>query len=213
LLVTFAGLCLASAACAESAPPASAGAPQPSGDTPLVWHEPPAVEHPVPIKPTEAGFIALDHTHLITADIERAMDFYVNVLGFSVALEIHDRPRSASLDQLLGFQGASYRHAMVNLPGGPSYDTHTPWIEIWEVKNVPLDTSLNENPTKNLQGKGYNAYRVTDLEAVLKRLKEHGIRFVSEPLSRDGKPTSIYVVDPDGQILELNQYNVAPPKE
>ncbi len=94
------------------------------------------------------------------------------------------------------------------MPGGPTVGSHVPWIEIWEVtgENAPLDKAIYNHPTGNFQGKGYNAYRVTDLAALLERLKAAGVTFVNTPLTRDGKPTGIYVVDPDGQLIELNQY-------
>lgn len=111
------------------------------------------------------------------------------------------------MDQLLGFKNAHYKHALLNMPGGPTIGAHVPWIEIWEVTGTPLDKSTSKHPTGNIQGKGYNAYRVTDLAGLLVKLKAAGIEFVNTPLLDDnGKPESIYVVDPDGQLIELNQY-------
>lgn len=70
-----------------------------------------------------------------------------------------------------------------------------------------MDNSLYEDPTKFLRGKGYNSYVVSDIDTLLARLKAEGIRFVSEKLSdNDGTGNGgVYVIDPDGQIIELNQ--------
>ena len=56
---------------------------------------------------------------------------------------------------------------MLAMPGGASYGRHVPGIEIWEVRGVPLDKTLYNNPAMNLQGKGYNAYRVKDLAGLI----------------------------------------------
>lgn len=191
---------------------ASAAAEQ----TPLVYGEPtgmawldvPKPDKPVPIEPNSAGVYGLEHTHVITKDLEASLHFYVDILGFEQVMAIQDigqdPPTNERMNTLLGFKGAKFRHAIVTMPGGASYGEHIPQIEFWEVQGVPIDETLNQNPTGNLRGKGYNAYMVTDLEALLAKMKEAGIRFVSEMLVSPGGK-SIYVVDPDGQIIELNE--------
>jgi hypothetical protein len=64
---------------------------------------------------------------------------------------------------------------------------------------------LVANPAANLQGKGYNAYRVTDLNAIVARLQAAGVKFVSKTIW-NGTQGGIYAIDPDGQIVELDQY-------
>mgnify|MGYP001551211659 CR=1 FL=1 len=181
---------------------------QPTG---MAWLESPKVDNPAPIKPNSAGVFGLEHTHVITKDLEKSLHFYVDIMGFKQVMAIQDigkdPPMNELMNTLLGFKGATFRHAIVQMPGGPSYGTHVPQIEFWEVHGVPIDESLNDDPTKYLRGKGYNSYVVTDLDALLARMKAAGIRFVSEKLSSpDGSGNGgIYVVDPDGQIIELNQ--------
>jgi catechol 2,3-dioxygenase-like lactoylglutathione lyase family enzyme len=189
------------------------------GQTPLIYGEPtgmawleaPKSENPVPIKPNSAGVIGLEHTHVITDNLERSLHFYVDLMGFKQVMAIQDiskdPPMNALMNTLLGFKGATFRHAIVEMPGGASYSTHVPQIEFWEVHGVPVDDSLKKDPTKFLLGKGYNSYVVKDLDALLARMKAAGIRFVSEKLSdSDGSGNGgVYVVDPDGQIIELNQ--------
>lgn len=203
-LVAVLGL---SAACASA---------QTAGQTPLkygiptgqAWLELPKVDQPVPIKPNSAGVYGFEHSHVITADIEKSLRFYIDVLGFEQVMAIQDigqdPPMNERMNVLLGFKGAKFLHAIVTMPGGASYGTHVPQIEFWQVQGVPIDETLNKNPTGYLRGKGYNAYMVTDLPAILAKAKAQGIRFVSEMLtSPRGK--SIYIVDPDGQIIELNE--------
>jgi len=118
-----------------------------------------------------------------------------------------DPPVNTAMNKLLGLKGATFRHAIVEMPGGASYGTHVPQIEFWEVHGVPLDETLYNNPTDNLRGKGYNSYLVKNIDVLLARLKAAGIKFVSDKLSDDDGTGNggVYVVDPDGQIIELNQ--------
>jgi catechol 2,3-dioxygenase-like lactoylglutathione lyase family enzyme len=173
----------------------------------------PHVEHPAPMEASPGGVYGLEHTHILTGDIERSVHFYVDVLGFTQASPVRDMPTNPRMDQLLGFKSAHYKVTLLNMPGGPSYGTHVPQIEIWEVHDANsldkadlLDKSIYDKPTGNFQGKGYNAYRVKDLASILPKLKAAGIRFVSDPVLRDGVPAAIYVVDPDGQLIELDNW-------
>jgi catechol 2,3-dioxygenase-like lactoylglutathione lyase family enzyme len=176
--------------------------------TGMAWMELPKVAHPYPIEPNAAGVYGFEHSHVITANLEKSLQFYVDILGFKQVMAIQDiykdPPMNERMNVLLGFKNARFRHAIVTMPGGPSYGTHVPQIEFWEVLDVPLDETLNRNPTGNLRGKGYNAYMVKDLPAILAKMKKANIRFVSEMLTSP-RSKSIYVVDPDGQIIELNE--------
>ena len=64
------------------------------------------------------------------------MHFYVDVLGFTQASPVRDMPTNPRMDQLLGFKSAHYKVTLLNMPGGPSYGTHVPQIEIWEVHDA-----------------------------------------------------------------------------
>ena len=201
----------AQGAAAQSAgaqtPPATTGVQPAMTSNHLPRFNVPKVDHPATLAPSSAGVLGLDHTHIITGDIVKCRHFYVDILGFTVAHDITERPSNPRMDQLLGFEKAHYKHLLLNMPGGPTIASHVPWIEVWEVTGTPLDKSIYKQPTGNFQGKGYNAYRVTDLAGLLVKLKAEGIKLINTPLLDDnGKADSIYVVDPDGQLIELNQY-------
>lgn len=170
----------------------------------------PPVHHALPLETNDAGVFGLDHTHIWTADIDRCIKFYTELLGFTVMQPVQDLGQDKWMQEMLGVPGASFRTAMLNMPGAPSYGIHVPTIEIWEVRGIPLDTSLNDNPTKNLQGKGYNSYRVKNLGAIVARLKAAGTRIVGAPIWPSPGEGGVYVVDPDGQLLELDEFDNAP---
>ncbi len=210
LLVAACGavLGLGTSACAQTTKQTPLIYGEPTG---MAWLEQPKTENPVPARPSSAGVLGLEHTHVITKDLEKSLHFYVDLLGFKQVMAIQDiskdPPMNELMNKLLGLKGATYRHAIVEMPGGASYGTHVPQIEFWEIHDVPIDESLYNDPTKFLRGKGYNSYVVSDIDTLLARLKAEGIRFVSEKLS-DGDGTGnggVYIIDPDGQIIELNQ--------
>ena len=168
----------------------------------------PHVDHPAPVQANAKGFYGLEHTHIFTSDINRSIHFYVDLLGFTQATQVEDTPVNPRMDHLLGFKNAHYKSALINMPGGPSYGTHVPQIELWEISGVPLDKSIYNNPVGNFQGKGYNAYRVKNLAEIIPRLKAEGVKFVADPNINPVHhlPGAVYMIDPDGQVIELNNY-------
>lgn len=178
-----------------------------SAQRPQAKYSLPPVKYPIPEEANEHGFFGLEHTHVITGNIEKSIDFYVNLLGFHLVSPIRDLGVDAPMNEMLGFGGkASFRQAMLALPGGASYGRHVPGIEIWEVSGVPLDRSLCENPALNLQGKGYNAYRVKDLKSLVAKLQAAGVKTISKQVFLSPEISGIYAVDPDCQIVELDQF-------
>lgn len=194
---------LAQTANAPAAKPAAAASAEPPPNLP-------AVDHPAPVMANSGGFYGLEHTHIFTADIQKCIHFYVDLLGFTQATSVHDTPVNPRMDNLLGFKNAHYKQVLLNMPGGPTYGTHVPQIEVWEVSGAayPLDKTVSSNPTGNFQGKGYNAYRVKNLGAIITRLKAAGVKFVSEPNINPvhGVPGAVYMIDPDGQLIEMDNY-------
>lgn len=167
----------------------------------------PEVKYPLPLETNSEGIYGLEHTHVITGDIEKSVHFYVDLLGFHQVTPIRDLGVDGPMNEMLGFGGkASFRQAMLAMPGGASYGRHVPGIEIWEISGVPLDKTLINNPAMNLQGKGYNAYRVKDLAGLIKKLEAAGVKTISKQVFLSPEISGIYAVDPDGQIVELDQF-------
>jgi catechol 2,3-dioxygenase-like lactoylglutathione lyase family enzyme len=172
-----------------------------------VKYDLPVVKHPLPLETNSVGIYGLEHTHVITGNIERAVHFYVDLLGFHQVTPIRDLGKDGPMNEMLGFGGkASFRTVMLAQPGGASYGQHVPGIEMWEISGVPLDKTLYNNPAMNLQGKGYNAYRVKDLKSLVAKLQAAGIKTVSKQVYLTPEISGIYTIDPDGQIVELDQF-------
>ncbi|MFP3122040.1 VOC family protein [Ectobacillus funiculus] len=120
----------------------------------------------------------IHHTAIICANYEKSKHFYVNILGLSIISEIYREERdSHKLDLAVGEHGQ---------------------IELFSFPHPPKRPSYPE-----AAGLRHLAFQVTDIEAAVCELKEHGVSV--EPIRIDsltGKQFTFFQ-DPDGLPLEL----------
>jgi glyoxylase I family protein len=120
----------------------------------------------------------IHHTAIICANYEKSKHFYVNILGLSIISEIYREERdSYKLDLAVGEHGQ---------------------IELFSFPHPPKRPSYPE-----AAGLRHLAFQVTDIEAAVCELKEHGVSV--EPIRIDsltGKQFTFFQ-DPDGLPLEL----------
>ena len=127
--------------------------------------------------------MAMDHIVLNVADIDRSLAFYMEVLG------------------LQGERVVEFKQGKVGFPSVRiSGDT---LIDLMETKETAADGAR-----RNL-----NHFCLvsdeTDLPALVEELRGKGVPIVREPVSRwgaRGQATSIYVLDPDGNEVEIRCY-------
>jgi glyoxylase I family protein len=132
--------------------------------------------------------VAIDHVVLRVADLERSLRFYCEVLG------CREERRVDSL-------------GLVQLRAG------TALIDL-----VPISGELGRRggaaPGKHGRNMDHFALRIAsfDIDAIMASLRDHGIE-VGEPKQRygaDGTGPSVYIVDPDGNGVELKGPPVHP---
>jgi len=128
-------------------------------------------------------FKRIDHIELVTAQPERAIDFYTGVLGFT--LRSRDRVPSTPLGAL--------ELAYLDL-GGTTV----------ELMTYPESKPQAAQPGERL---GYRmmALEVEDMERALALLKARGIEPSWGPISRPGYARA-EIRDPDGNSIELRQW-------
>ena len=127
--------------------------------------------------PTE-GFVV---THmLIVEDVDRSVDFYVDVLGASELMRVPDGPA------ILGFANT---WIIINVGGGPTEDKPT-------VVLAPPDNPDRVDSFMNI--------RVADIEAIYEEWSTAGAAFLTPPQDRGGE-IRCYVRDPDGYLIEVGQ--------
>jgi catechol 2,3-dioxygenase-like lactoylglutathione lyase family enzyme len=139
----------------------------------------------------------LHHAGIIVSDLERSIDFYLDVLGLEMLTEpspVFDAPE---LGEALGVPGAALR--MVTFRVGD--DT----LELLEYSAPPspIDAPLPQNAL----GAHHVALRVDDIHATYEALVAKGVHFMSPPNAIDEGVLAgwrwAYFTDPDGITLEL----------
>ena len=129
-------------------------------------------DYPAP----EAGFVL---THfVVSADVSRSRDFYVNVLGGEDVMS--GEPTIVKL---------ANGWVIINVGGGPTEDK----------PDVVL-----EPPTDPQRVSAFLNIRVADINATYEEWRARGATFLTPPMDR-GAEIRCYVRDPDGHLIELGQ--------
>lgn len=124
--------------------------------------------------------LSLDHVAITVQDMDRAVTFYRDVLGF----EVHGQ---------LVLDDGTFK--LVYLQAG------TGRIELFAFAEEGR-RSDTQNRNQDL-GFKHLAFSVDDVDAVAERLKAHDVLFTVEPLDAPGGVRLAFFRDPDGNLLEL----------
>ncbi len=128
----------------------------------------------------------------------------VGITGVAhIGIRVHDLDRARAFYELLGFR-------FVVGPVGPepvAILSHPAGVEINLILNAAVAT--NENVLMDVPDKhaGYThvALAVGDVKAAQAALEAAGIEITEGPLTFPGGAVSIFVRDPDRNVVELNQ--------
>jgi predicted enzyme related to lactoylglutathione lyase len=143
------------------------------------------------------------HTNLIARDWKRLADFYTRVFGCSSVPPERDLA-GQWLDDATSVPHAHIRGAHLRLPG---YGDAGPTLEIFQ-----YDSELEKPSTAiNRPGFGHIAFAVDDVDAAHDAVIAEGGRAVGKIVSVDipgaGKIRFVYVADPEGNVIELQQWS------
>lgn len=143
------------------------------------------------------------HTNIVTKDWERLVQFYCDV--FSCIPVPPERKQSGDwLDLGTGVTNAELQGMHLRLPG---YGENGPTLEVYQYTDIASNTTA----TANRQGLGHLAFEVDDVQATKSSILDHGgslIGKVSETqVEGVGNLTFVYMADPDGNLLELQNWN------
>ena len=126
----------------------------------------------------------LDHTALLVKDVERTRHFYGEVLG----LEEIPRPPNFTFPGIWFSMGNQQLHVIGEATSGRASQIH------------PADYQTEELAI------GYcphTAFEVDDLEEAQHILRTHAIEVVGGPRPRGDGVIQLYILDPDGYVVEL----------
>lgn len=126
----------------------------------------------------------MDHIVLNVTDVERSLLFYTQTLGL----------KGERIDE---FRGGKVGFPSVRINGDTLIDL---------MKSPPLAEASNVTPNLN---HFCLVAESLDLAALAQSLRGQGVPIVHEPVSRwgaHGQATSIYILDPDGNEIEIRCY-------
>ena len=143
------------------------------------------------------------HTNLTARDWLRLAKFYQEVFGCTP--QFPERDLSGEwLDRLTALSGAHLKGMHLSLPG---YDAGGPTLEIFSYDHLE-ERSM---PIVNQPGFGHLAFFVDDVPAALDAVLSAGGGAVGEVSTTTvvgvGVLTVVYATDPEGNILELQNWS------
>jgi predicted enzyme related to lactoylglutathione lyase len=186
------------------------------GTGPLVAQTPgprPPVPAPGPRPPVPpAGDVVVGSGNYspIVADLDKAIEFYGNLLGLTVPPPQAPGPRPYNTDpallKMFGMPGAQLRFVTARIPGA------TVGVEMVEVKGLDRKAA---RPRPQDPGGTTLILIVRDIDAAFAPLKRAGVPVVTrggEPLAfgPSNLARGVIVTDPDGHFVELLQPNPIP---
>jgi catechol 2,3-dioxygenase-like lactoylglutathione lyase family enzyme len=143
--------------------------------------------------------LAADHTGITVSNLDRALAFWRDVLGFELSHTAHQTGEMAR--EITGVAGAEIKLAVVKAPGGHK-------IELLEYL-APTDRKQRVNLRPCDVGSVHVALIVEDLDAILSVINASGWKAAGKPQTLRSGPNAgkrvVYVRDPDGTTIEFMQ--------
>lgn len=136
---------------------------------------------------------AIRHTGIVVADLESALRFWCDVMGFRLVSRSEES--GEYLEKLLDLKGVSATTVKLSAPDGSlvellRFSTHPDkpeWI------GEPYSTGLT-----------HIAFTVENLDQIYENFKNNGVRFFNKPqYSPDGSVRVVYASGPENLLLEL----------
>lgn len=141
----------------------------------------------------KAPVLGFHHPGIVVPDLERAVAFYTEVLGYEAYSESAFTAEDGGFNQIVGLDGAAAKFCMLS-------GTNT-YIELFEYesstpKSIPESIACEE-------GLRHLAFVVDDVNAVVKKCEKNGGARINDPVSISGGATAAYCRDPFGNLLEF----------
>src|SRR5205814_8244085 len=144
------------------------------------------------------NIIAADHTGITVSNLESALTFWRDILGFELSHTAHQTGETAA--QITGVPGAEIKLAVVKAPGGHK-------IELLQYL-APSDRKQAALRPCDV-GSVHVALILDNLDGLLSRIAASGWKAAGRPQTLTVGPNAgkrvVYVRDSDGNIIELMQ--------
>ncbi|MCP5048836.1 MAG: VOC family protein [bacterium] len=144
------------------------------------------------------------HTNIIAGDWRSLAQFYEEV--FECLPIPPERDQSGQwLEKGTGVKDAALKGIHLRLPG---FGEDGPTLEIYSYSHMEQKSP----PVPNRQGLGHLAFTVDDVEKTLQKVLENGGtslgEIVTKVIPNTGTITFVYAVDPEGNIIEIQQWTL-----
>ena len=136
---------------------------------------------------------AIRHTGLVVADLDGALYFWCDVLGFKVVKQMEEA--GPHIDAMMGLSDVRVTTAKLAAPDNSL-------IELLHFHSHPDQPSWSGKPFST--GLTHIALTVDDLDDTCSKLSAAGVTFPAAPqFSPDGYAKVLYAKGPEGVLLEL----------
>ncbi len=133
---------------------------------------------------------------VVTKDITKSLDFYINVIGMTKVGEFDVDENFGKISGLT--EGIAFHVDVLKLQDSPEANQ---WklMSFKKEGSHPMPTYIHDDT-----GMQYITINVNSLDPVLKRIKENNVKLLGEtPVPLNEKDHFVLVQDPDGTIIEL----------
>ena len=139
--------------------------------------------------------VRLTHIGICVSDLQRSLRFYRELLGFRLEHELHVEGEPS--DTLLRLRGVTLDAVYLQRDGVR--------IELLRFASPPAPPARSRSMHEH--GLTHLSFRVADMDATLAALQAAGERVLEETVVRipQFQAAACFVVDPDGQLIELVQ--------
>lgn len=145
---------------------------------------------------------SIGHVGVCVKNLEKAIDFYVGVMGLTVVEEPSEMVTDPEEGKAFGFDDCEHRICTLEVPSGQK-------IELVEFK---IPKSPEEQQSHAGIGKHHISFIVDDIHAWVKKLEDAGAKSVYKPIpyetdeAESGTAYWVWMTDPDGIAFELMQF-------
>jgi catechol 2,3-dioxygenase-like lactoylglutathione lyase family enzyme len=136
----------------------------------------------------------IHHTAISSADIERSLRFYRDLLGFEEVFKLNWEVGTKTLDDITGLTDSSAR--VVMLKAGNAC------VELFEFETPTPKQAAERRPVCD-HGITHLCLQVSDIDGEYERLKAAGMVFHCPPQAVGDSLRATYGRDPDGNVVEL----------
>ncbi len=143
--------------------------------------------------------VGIHHVAIGTPDLDAALEFYRDGLGFEVVQESDWHLDNPLADRAVGLSGTSARMAMLKAPNA--------FLEVWEYRE-PKPRDLTSLPSD--LGYPHFCLQVQDIQSEFERLQNLGMQFVADAPVDFGPASAVYGRDPFGNVIEI--YEIRDPE-